>query len=318
MTRVRFTAVLLLLGSTWGLTIPLTRIAVSTGHQPLGLIFWQLVIVTAVLLPLSVVRGRWPRPDRRLLGYFLVIGVLGTIFPNSFSYLAASHLPAGVMGIVIAMVPMFSLMIGLALRSERLSWLRASGVVLGAGAVLVLAAPQASLPDPDQAVFILVALVAPFCYGAEGHYIARRAPGGVDPVITLLGASALGILIAGPLVAASDGWVDPLLPWGRAEWALLLSSLCHALAYTGYVWLVGAAGAVFSSQIAYVVTVAAVFLSALVLGESYSEWVWAALALMLTGLVLVQPRGGGTTHAEDGTGLPPIKDHRGRSARADA
>ncbi len=291
MNRFRMTAVLIALGMIWGLTIPLTKIVVSTGHQPLGLIFWQLLIATVALSAISVIRRVGPVLNRRTLIYFLVVGLLGTIFPNSFSYLAAAHLPAGVMGIVIASVPMFSLGIALGLRFERPSLQRGIGVLLGAAAVVLLIGPQTSLPDPDKAVFVLVALIAPLCYGAEGHYIAARAPEDVDPVVTLLGASAIGCLIAGPLALASGSWVDVFTPWGNAEWALLLSSLCHVVAYTGYVWLVGMTGAVFASQMAYVVTVSAILLSSLILSEIYSGWVWSALALMMAGLTLVQPRG---------------------------
>jgi drug/metabolite transporter (DMT)-like permease len=74
------------------------------------------------------------------------------------------------------------------------------------------------------------------------------------------------------------------------ELALIAVGVFHAIAYTGYIWLVGAAGPVFSSQISYVVTLAGVITSALVLGETYSAWVWAALALMICGLALVQPK----------------------------
>lgn len=292
MTRVtaRYVLALLALGTAWGVTVPLTKVAVSSGHRPLGLIVWQLLIVAAALSLVALVRRLRPVLEPRLLWYFLVIGVVGTILPNSFSYLAASQLPAGVMGIVIASVPMFSLLLGLGLRSERPSLRRALGVLLGAAAVLVLFGPETSLPDPDKAVFVLVALIAPFCYGAEGHYIARRAPASVDPVMTLLGASLLGLLLAVPLAWLTGSWVNVLRPWQDAEWALLGSSLCHAVAYTGYVWLVGAAGAVFASQIAYVVTLAAVLLSGALLGEAYSAWVWAALVLMVAGMALVQPK----------------------------
>jgi drug/metabolite transporter (DMT)-like permease len=284
-------AILVALGMTWGLTVPLTKIAVSTGHKPLGLIFWQMLIATIALSAISVARRVGPVLTRRTLIYFLTIGLLGTIFPNSFSYLAASHLPAGVMGIVIASVPMFSLGIALGLRIERPSLRRGMGVLLGAGAVILLVGPETSLPDPDKAIFVLVALVAPLCYGAEGNYIAARAPAEVDPVVTLLGASAIGCLIAWPLAVSTNSWVDLFTPWGPAERALLLSSLCHVVAYTGYIWLVGKAGPVFASQVAYVVTVSAVLLSALILRETYSAWVWSALILMIAGLALVQPRG---------------------------
>ena len=282
---------------TWGLTIPLTKIAVSTGHKPLGLIFWQMLIATIVLSVVSIIRRVGPDLNRRTLVFFLTVGFLGTIIPNSFSYLAVKHLPAGVMGIVLASVPLFSLGIALGLRKEHISIWRGIGILLGASAVILLIGPEASLPEPEKAIFLLVALVAPFCYGAEGNYIAIRAPKSVDPIATLLGASAIGCMIVWPLAVSTGSWVDLSLTWDRAEWALLLSALCHVAAYTGYIWLVGKAGAVFASQISYVVTISAVFFSFLVLGETYSGWVWSALVLMILGIVLVQSDGASKTTA---------------------
>jgi len=288
--HARSIVVLITLGLIWGLSMPLSKIAVSTGHRPLGLIFWQLVVLVAVLSVISLVRNVWPVLNRHTLVYFLLVALLGAIIPNSVSYMTLAHLPAGVQGIVIASVPIFSLGIALGLRIEAPTRRRIVGVICGAGAVVLLVGPQSSLPEPGQALFVLFALVAPFCYGAEGNYIAARAPRGMDAITTLLCASAIGCVIAGPLAALTGSWVDVFKPWQRAEWALLAASLCHVAAYTGYVWLVGVAGAVFASQVAYVVTVAAVFMSALILSETYSGWVWAALVLMVVGLAMVQPR----------------------------
>ena len=86
-------------------------------------------------------------------------------------------------------------------------------------------------------------------------------------------------------------WVDLGQPRGKAEWGLLGSSLGHAGAYTGYVALVGLAGAVFSSQIAYVTTLSAILLSVIFLSESYPATTWLAIAMMMGGLLLVQPAG---------------------------
>ena len=65
--------------------------------------------------------------------------------------------------------------------------------------------------------------------------------------------------------------------------------MLNALAYSGYVWLIGRAGSVFASQIAYLVTGFGVVWSKLLLGESYSALVWSAFVLMLAGIALVQP-----------------------------
>ncbi|MGB4788430.1 MAG: EamA family transporter, partial [Lentibacter algarum] len=48
---------LLIMGAGWGITSPLSKIAVSTGHQPLGLVFWQMVIGAVLLGAIVFVRG---------------------------------------------------------------------------------------------------------------------------------------------------------------------------------------------------------------------------------------------------------------------
>ena len=80
------------------------------------------------------------------------------------------------------------------------------------------------------------------------------------------------------------------MPWQAAEWSLLLASILHALSYAGYIWLVGIAGSVFASQIAYIVTMSAVFIGVLFMGDSHANEVWIALGVMIAGVALVQPK----------------------------
>ena len=282
--------IMLGLGRAWGLTIPLTKLAVSTGHSPIGLIAWQTIFMTGLLsftLLARRVRFVLGTPALSLYG---AIALTGTLIPNSFSYRAAAELPAGVMAIIIALVPMFALPIALGLGLERLQAMRLLGLVLGATAVVLIAAPGSSLPDAVS-LWVAVALIAPLCYGIEGNYLSWRGTDGLDPIQVLWGASAVAMLVAVPMAQVSGNWVSLGETWSVAEWALLLGSVAHVIAYCGYVWLVGAAGSVFAAQVAYVVTATGVLWSMLLLGERYALWVWAAFALMLVGLALVQPRG---------------------------
>ncbi|MEM8651292.1 MAG: DMT family transporter [Pseudomonadota bacterium] len=281
---------MLIIGILWGGTIPLTKIAVSTGHEPLGLIVWQLLFAVIILGSYLLFRGWRPNLQRQYIIYYTVIAFLGTIFPNGFSYWAAAELPAGVMAITIATVPMFTLVIALGLRLETLALGRILGVLIGFAAMVMIAAPQTSLPDPAKAIFVVVALIAPFFYGVESNYIAAKTPSGTDPVSTLFMASSAGFLIVVPAAWFSGQWMDITQPWGNPEYALFASSIIHAVTYVGYIWLVGYGGPVFSVQVAYPVTISGVFLSILFLGEGYSSWIWSALVLVIIGLALVQPK----------------------------
>ena len=288
--RVRLTAVLLLLGCGWGLTQPLTKITVTAGYQPLGLVFWQLLIGALVLGIFQ-----WRRLQRLpftpvSLGVWLLIAVIGTIIPNSSSYRAAFHLPSGIMSIVIATIPMMAFPIAMALGNDHFSWRRLVGLSLGLFAVGLIALPEASLPDRAMIAFLPLALVAPFCYAIEGNVVARWGTGGLDPIQVLFGASALGAVIALPLALGTGHFFVPRAPFILADVTLLLSSLIHVFVYAGYVWLIGRAGAVFAGQVSYIVTGSGVLWAMLLLGESYSLWVWAALGVMLLGISQVRPR----------------------------
>lgn len=316
----RRTAVLLLaltlMGAGWGMTQPLSKIAVSEGYRHFGLVFWQLAIGAVVLGALRSVRRdgsggfgfRWPVPrmDVQAIRVYLIIALIGTVLPNSASYEAIRHLPSGLVSILLSLVPMFALPIALALGNERFEPARLAGLLLGLFGVVLIVAPEASLPERAMAAFIPLALIAPFFYGLEGNVVARWGTSGLAPIDVLYGASLLGACIALPLAVGSGQFIDPRPPWGLPDAAVVCSALIHVAVYTGYVWMVGAAGPVFAVQVSYLVTGFGVVWAMLILGESYSGWIWGAMALILTGAFLVQPRPSeALAEAEDAATIKP-------------
>ena len=237
----RLFAILFALGAGWGLTQPLTKIAVSEGYEPLGLIFWQLLIGAVFLGAFRLVQRKPLMLPLKHLWFFAMIALLGTVVPNSFSYKAATHLPGGVMAIVISLVPIFAFPIALMMGTDRFNWLRLGGLVAGFVGVAFLANPE-SLPDAALVIWIPVALIAPLCYGLEGNIVAKWGTYGLGPGHVLFGASVIGAIVALPLAVISGQFIDPRTTWNGPEYALVATSIIHVLVYTGYVWMVGVAG----------------------------------------------------------------------------
>lgn len=283
-------AVLVLCALGWGLSIPMSRIAVSEGYRHAGIIFWQFVIGASALGLFNLFRGGRMPWHKRALRFYLAIALIGTLLPNTASYTAAIHLPAGIIALLIALVPMIAFPMALVWGLDRFSPARMAGLCLGMLAVVLIAAPEASLPDPAMLAWLPVALIAPTFYAFEANYVSVRQPDDLDAVQALLGASIIGAPLALAAALASGTWISPLPPYGAPDGAILISSLGHALSYATYVWLVRRAGAVFAAQVSYLVTGFAVFWSWVILGETYSLWVWAAFAVMFAGLFLVQPK----------------------------
>ncbi len=287
--RLGYVGALALLGIGWGATQPLGKIAVSSGHGHFGLIFWQLIIGVLVLGAILILRRKTVPLNHRTLRFAVIVALLGTIIPNSTFYIAVARLPAGVMAILISMIPLISFPIALALGMDRFSGRRLMGIVCGMIGVGLIALPKTSL-EPGMAAWLPVAIIGPLFYAVEGNYVARWGTAGLDAVQAMFLASLVGAVIGLPLMVVSGQWISPFPPYGWPELALILSSSMHALLYTGYVWLAARAGAVFASQTGYIVTGSGMFWAMLILGERFSDWVWAAFLVMALGLFLVAPR----------------------------
>jgi drug/metabolite transporter (DMT)-like permease len=304
MSRPGAFAALLAVGLGWGLTTPLVKLAVEAGHRPFGIMLWQMAIAVGVLAALLRLRRGGAGPEARRepliplgppeLRLYAAVAALGMVLPHFFSYTAMAHLPAGVVSIIVSMVPIFTLPLALALGMERFRVLRLLGLTMGAAAMVLLIAPaagaEADAPGTLAASFVLVAMLTPLCYALEGAYVAGRASRRAGPLQTLLGASLIGFALVLPLALTTGQAVSPFAPWSRAEAAMALAGLISVLAYSGYVALLRATGAVFAAQVSYLVTGGGIVWAMVLLGERYSGWVWAALALLFAGLFLVQPR----------------------------
>lgn len=288
--RLALVGVLLLLGIGWGSTQSLGKLAVSSGHQHFGLIFWQLVIGAALLGAVNGLRRRSFAITAAGLRFAVVIALIGTLIPNSTFYMSVAHLPGGVMSILISTIPLLSFPLALLLGMDRFSARRLLGLCFGLLGVALIALPQSSLPSPEMVAWLPVAMIGPLFYALEGNIVAKWGTAGLDAVQAMFWASLVGAVMALPLTLLSGHWINPLPPYGVPELALIASSCVHALVYAAYVWLAARAGAVFAAQTAYFVTGSGVLWAMLLLGERFSGWVWAALAVMLVGLFLVQPR----------------------------
>lgn len=288
--KVFFAAVLVVLGAGWGITVPLTKIAVSTGFGHFGLIFWQLVIGSLLMAGLSVARGKGLPLSVDTLRVFAVVALIGTLVPNTASYQAAVHLPAGILALLLSMIPMLAFPVALALGLDQFSWKRFAGLAAGLCGVLVIVAPGVSNALNAPVFWMLVALIASLCYATEGNVVAKWGTAGLDAIQVLFGASLLGAVAILPLTLASGQFIPPRNLLSPSGYALIGASVAHTLVYAGYVWLVGRAGPVFTVQVSYLVTGFGLFWAKLILGEAYPPAVWVALVLIFCGVYLVQPR----------------------------
>jgi len=282
-------AALLATGLSWGATVSLATLATADGHHPMSIALWNAGIGLVILSALLLLRGKRPPLDRRWLIFYAVTGLIGTAAPHTLTFFAADNLPAGPRAVVYALIPMMTLLGGVLIGLERARLKRFAGLLVGFLAVGLMIDPNFRAAGPDHVFWMLCALAAVACYAVENLYVAKRRPPHVDTPTMLWGVTFASTLWLAPALAAADLPILPPRAIDRDEIALIAMAALHLGAYGGLFFMIQRAGAVFASQVSYIVTPAGVLWGLVLLDESLSLRVALATGLVLIGLSLIRP-----------------------------
>ena len=283
---------LLFLGLVWGLSFSLARMSTEDGLHPLAINYWSCLLAAAVLCLFCLVTKQRVPLTKPFPFIYISCGILGTIVPGTLYFYAASHLPAGILSITVATVPLITFGLATALRMERFSYLRLIGVLLGIVSISMLVLPNESLPETTDAYWVLLMIVASAAYSAETLIVDAQTPPDINPFIVVTGMLVASSVIMTPLVWLT-GTFD-MLPWPptRGTIAIIGMAVITATAVGIFYHLIVTTGPTFAAQAAYLVTLAGVIWGIVIFGEEHSVWIWWALVIMMAALFLVQPRDG--------------------------
>ena len=282
--------ILIILGLGWGLSFTLGKIAITAGGTPIGLTFWQSLFSGLILLAYVFFRhGKIIIPKKMFLP-IVIITFLSVVIPNIIFYACVEHLDAGVLSISVSVIPLFTYLIAMGLRMDKFKVRRVIGLITGFCALLILILPENSLPDKRDIPWVLLALNCALCYALENIYIDRLALQNFGPIRLVCAVSFVSAIITFLLSLVMDQFFI-LQP---TNLYLFISTLglgfIGATAYSIFIYLIGRAGSVFSSQVGYLVTFFGVVWGIIILGESHSVFVWISLAMIMMGIFLVQPK----------------------------
>jgi drug/metabolite transporter (DMT)-like permease len=158
--------------------------------------FWSASIRFALagllLLGYMVATGRSVPRGSRLVGTVL-FGAIGFGLAYTFLYEGLEDAPAGTTMLVLAIVPLLTVLLAVAQGIERLRLLGLAGAGIAAIGIVIVAADQVSLDVPILSLGLLI--VAAICQ-AEAGIVAKRFPPG-DPVA----ANAIGMLLGAGMLA---------------------------------------------------------------------------------------------------------------------
>ncbi|MEE1755587.1 DMT family transporter [Streptomyces sp. SP18CS02] len=272
----------------WGSGFLWIKVALNNGLSPLHITVVRAALGALVLLLLArSARQRLPR-RASTWGHLVVAAFFCNALPFLLFGIGEQTVDSGVAGVLNATTPLWSLLIGLAIGTERgLRPVRLGGLLLGFAGTLLIFAPWHRSGLLSWGALALLAAAA--SYAVAFAYMGRKLTGrGTEPMALsaaqLLAATGLAglALPAASAPVAADITVTGLL--AVAVLGVFGTGLTFYLNYR----LIADEGATAASTVGYLLPVVSVALGALVLDEAIGVRVVAGMVVVLVGVALTR------------------------------
>jgi drug/metabolite transporter (DMT)-like permease len=277
----------ILLSLIWGSSFILMKAGM---HQlsPYQVASIRMLSAGLVLLPFAY-RALLQVP-RQKLGLVMLSGLLGSFFPAYLFCIAETRIDSALAGILNALTPLFTILLGISFFQLKAGWLKITGVLIGFAGLCLLIAPGSSI-SADQFRYSLLVLLATVFYGINVNMVGRHMKGIGSLHIAAL---AFGFLvIPTSIILYLTGYFElaittkPVLLSTLA--AAVLGMLGTAVASILFYMLVKRAGTLFASMVTYGIPFVAV-LWGVWGGEQITLWQMGCLSIILAGVYLVNKK----------------------------
>jgi drug/metabolite transporter (DMT)-like permease len=289
----------------WGSSFLWIKLALN-GLSPVQVTLIRCALGSAVLLVLCYSAGqRLPR-DRATWRQLVVAAFFCNALPFALFGIGEQTVGSGVAGVLNATTPLWSLLIGLAIGTERgLGPVRLGGLLLGFAGVLVIFAPwqQAGLASWGALAILGAAASYAVAYAYMGRKLVGKASGplalSAAQLVAAMGLSALALPAGGPIPV-------------RVDAAVLVAVTVLGVFGTGFTFalnyrLIADEGPTNAATVGYLLPVVSVALGAIVLDERLNLRIVAGMVVVLAGVGLTRwRRRPAKPHSPAGEEVPDI------------
>lgn len=197
---------------------------------------------------------------------------------------AAPRIGTAMTAIIVAAIPLFSMVVGRLAGLEHLTQRSMAGLFLGfAGIVMLVGFPHHAI-TAEFLFACAISIIGSLSAACGSLYVSTRLRR-VDPWVVTIGSFLAGGLITLPLLAVVP---VPVVPDAADYlWLLVLGLVTSALMYVLFFGLLASIGPTKAISVEFAVTVVAVIAGTLLLGERLSPVQIAGAVVIVTGCLLV-------------------------------
>jgi len=277
----------------WGTTYLAIRYAVETIPP---LVTAGIRHTTAGLILLAVAWSRGFRPRREHWGAGVILGSLFFLIGHGSLHWAEKYVSSGLAALLVASEPLWILLLGAAMRQQRINWLNGIGLLMGLGGVVILTARD--LLTASSLTWAVIAVLVGAASWAVGVCVGPRLRLPRDA----MGRAAVPLVCGAAmlLVAAAVTGEFSEVHWSAVSIRSFLGlaylvTFGSVVAFTAYTWLLQHCSPTLVATHTFVNPLVAVLVGWLWASEPMSLRIVVATAVILGAIVLIQR---GDRHAE--------------------
>lgn len=272
----------------WGSTFLWIKVALD-GLSPAQLTFTRCALGAGLLLVLCMhAKVGLPR-GWAVWGRITIAALLCNALPFTLFSIGQQRLDSGLAGVLNATTPLWALLLGIGLGTERnVPAMRLAGLVTGfAGTLLIFAPWQRTGLASWHALALLGAALS---YALAFTYMGRKLVGtGMNSLSIAAAQLVMATVLSTPAVLAT-GLDTPHLTVRTASAILVLGTFCTGITFYLTVRIIASEGATDAAVVGYLLPVVSVALGAVILNETVGVRLIAGMLVVLVGVALTRWR----------------------------
>lgn len=254
---------------------------------------WVASLSSLLCLSIALKRGRPVIVSAGNVAFFLAWAVFGTVIPQTMLFWVSSRMPSSTISVIVILEGFIVYGLAAVLRLEAPTFRRFVGLTFGFLGILPLLAGADDVANLDTSLTVIAVLTVPLCYAVESLLIARYKPRSIDPVAGVGIMQALGAAMTFGIALLCEPHVQTSLYAGRLAAIIVVLGICIAAANYLFQSLIVSSGSVFAGQCSYIITLAGIGWSMVLLNEPVSPWIGLSLVPIFLGMLLVKPKAAG-------------------------
>ena len=220
--------------------------------------FLRLIIAFIILLPF--LKHSIKKLNRKLLMPLLIVSIIGTVLPAVLFAFSQTYLDSASSGMLNALTPIFTLIIGIILFKKHCNNYNLTGVLIGLAGSYVLINPSSSSIIATQ--YSLLIIVATICYAISINTIKEKLRELNSLDIAVL-SSFLSFLIPMLYMMSNHNIINTgtkiLHHPNHFYYLIILGLICTSGAIILFNYLIKRTSALFGSSTTYLIPVFAIF-----------------------------------------------------------